>query len=192
MKQKIWIFITAIKTIKPHVLIGATGAPGVFTHEVIELMSKINERPAIFALSNPTSRAECTAEQAYTWSEGRAVFASGSPFGIVEYNGKFFKPGQGNNAYIFPGIGLGAIVCNAKLITDDMFLVAAKALADQVSESDLEAGALYPPLTDIRCISRKIAKAVIEYAYENDLVPVRPLHDSVERMIDDYMYDPTY
>ena len=185
-------FITAIKTIKPHVLIGATGAPGVFTHEVIELMSKINERPAIFALSNPTSRAECTAEQAYTWSEGRAVFASGSPFGIVEYNGKFFKPGQGNNAYIFPGIGLGAIVCNAKLITDDMFLVAAKALADQVSESDLEAGALYPPLTDIRGISRKIAKAVIEYAYENDLVPVRPLHDSVERMIDDYMYDPTY
>ena len=131
-------FVAAIDKIKPHILIGATGFPGTFTQEVIEHMSAINERPTIFALSNPTSRAECTAEQAYQWSEGRAVFASGSPFGEVNYNDQVFRPGQGNNAYIFPGIGLGAVVCNASIITDEMFLVAAKALAAQVSEEDLK------------------------------------------------------
>ena len=185
-------FIPAIDKIKPHVLIGATGSPGTFTQEIIEHMSKINERPTIFALSNPTSRAECTAEQAYAWSEGRAIFASGSPFGTVEYNGKYFKPGQGNNAYIFPGIGLGGIVCNAKLITEDMFLIAAKNLAAQVSESDLGAGSVYPPLADIRSISRQIAKVVVEYAYENNLAQLLPQPDSIEEHIASYMYDPTY
>ena len=101
-------FVPALDTIKPHILIGATGFPGTFTQEVIEHMSDINDRPVIFALSNPTSRAECTAEQAYEWSQGRAIFASGSPFGEIEYGNKTFRPGQGNNAYIFPGIGLGA------------------------------------------------------------------------------------
>lgn len=185
-------FTQAIDQIKPHVLIGATGAPGTFTQEVIEHMCKVNERPTIFALSNPTSRAECTAEQAYTWSQGRAIFASGSPFGVVEYNGTFFKPGQGNNAYIFPGIGLGAVVCNSKIITDDMFLLAARNLADQVSDTDLDAGAVYPPLTDIRNISRKIAKVVVEYAYDHNLARLMPRPDSIEKLITDYMYDPTY
>lgn len=184
-------FVAAIDDIKPHVLIGATGSPGTFTQEVVEHMSRINDRPTIFALSNPTSRAECTAEQAYVWSEGRVIFASGSPFGTVEYNGNFFKPGQGNNAYIFPGIGLGAVVCNAKLITDEMFLIAARTLASLVSESDLKAGAVYPPLTDSRNISRRIAKAVVEHAYENNLAQL-PRPDSIEELISNYMYDPSY
>ena len=107
-------FVGAIDALKPNVLIGATGAPGTFTQEVVERMCAFNTRPVLFALSNPTSRAECTAEQAYEWSRGRAVFASGSPFGAVTYQGRTFRPGQGNNAYVFPGIGLGAIVCRAR------------------------------------------------------------------------------
>ena len=188
-----WLeFVPAIDAIKPHILIGATGFPGAFTREVIEHMSNINEHPTIFALSNPTSRAECTADQAYEWSQGRAIFASGSPFGEVEYAGKTFKPGQGNNAYIFPGIGLGAVVCNASLIKDEMFLVAAKSLAAQVSEQDLAAGALYPPLSNIRELSLKIAIAVIDYAYENNLARLQLRPDSMEQYVANYMYDPTY
>jgi len=119
-------FNEAINKIKPHVLIGATGAPGTFTQEIIESMAFINDRPTVFALSNPTSRAECTAEQAYEWSGGNIIFASGSPFSPVIYDGITFIPGQGNNAYVFPGIGLGALACGAKLLTDDIFLIAAK------------------------------------------------------------------
>jgi malate dehydrogenase (oxaloacetate-decarboxylating)(NADP+) len=106
-------FLDAIEAIRPHILIGATGAPGTFTQAVIERMSRINDRPVVFALSNPTSKAECTAEQAYWWSRGKAVFASGSPFPPVVYDGKTFRPAQGNNAYVFPGIGLGAVACRA-------------------------------------------------------------------------------
>ena len=107
-------FLQAIDAIRPHVLIGATGAPGTFTRAVVEKMSALNERPVIFALSNPTSKAECTAEQAYDWSQGRAVFTSGSPFDTVTFRGKELRPGQGNNAYVFPGIGLGAVACRAR------------------------------------------------------------------------------
>lgn len=184
-------FIEAIDTIQPDVLIGATGAPSTFTEEVIGHMSAINERPVVFALSNPTSKAECTAEQAYTWSEGRVIFASGSPFDNVTYNGKTFRPGQGNNAYIFPGIGLGAIHCNAKRIPDELFLVASKTLAELVSDDDLSKGTLYPPLTDIRNVSLKIATAVAEKAYELGIAQnERP--DDLEQSIADYMFDPTY
>ena len=184
-------FVDAIKEIKPHILIGATGAPGTFTQEVIEAMSAINDRPAIFALSNPTSRAECTAEQAYEWSEGRAIFTSGSPFDAVELGGKRHQPGQGNNAYVFPGIGLGAIACQAKHIDDAMFLAAAEALAEQVSQSNLDAGTLYPPLSDIRAVSLHIAVAVAEKAYATGLAQLsRPadLKGHIERM----MYQPDY
>ena len=142
-------FVSAINEIKPHILIGATGAPGTFTQEVIEAMSALNERPAIFALSNPTSRAECTAEQAYEWSKGKAIFTSGSPFDAISHEGKTLKPGQGNNAYIFPGVGLGAIACEATHITDEMFLASARSLAELVSEEDLSTSTLYPPLKDI-------------------------------------------
>ena len=114
-------FTDALRSVRPHVLIGATGAPSTFTREVIETMAEINERPIIFALSNPTSRAECTAEQAYSWSGGRAVFASGSPFASVAFEGRSFQPGQGNNAYIFPGVGLGAVACQASRVSDRCF-----------------------------------------------------------------------
>ncbi|MDB3935927.1 NAD-dependent malic enzyme, partial [Granulosicoccus sp.] len=162
-------FIDAINKIKPHVLIGATGAPGTFSKEVIEAMTALNDRPAIFALSNPTSRAECTAEQAYEWSQGKAVFTSGSPFGPVEHQGKTLKPGQGNNAYIFPGIGLGALACRASTISDEMFLASARSLANMVSDENLESATLYPPLTDIREASLNIATALAEKAYEQGL-----------------------
>lgn len=183
--------ISAIKQIKPHVLIGATGFPGTFTQEVVELMAEFNERPAIFALSNPTSRAECTAEQAYLWSQGRAIFTSGSPFLEVHYLDKVFKPGQGNNAYIFPGIGLGAIVSKAERITEDMFLAAAKAVADLVSEEDLSVGSIYPQLENIRDVSIQIAIAVAEEAIKSDISTIES-SDNLKQKIQDYMYDPAY
>jgi malate dehydrogenase (oxaloacetate-decarboxylating)(NADP+) len=183
--------VSAIKQIKPHMLIGATGFPGTFTQEVIELMAELNERPAIFALSNPTSRAECSAEQAYEWSQGRAIFTSGSPFSEVNYQGKVIKPGQGNNAYIFPGIGLGAIVSEAERITEDMFLASAKAVAELVSEEDLSVGSIYPPLRNIREVSLQIAIAVAEEAIKSDISTIENA-DNLKQKILDYMYDPTY
>ena len=184
-------FVDAIKAIKPHVLIGATGAPGTFTQEVIETMAQINDRPAIFALSNPTSRAECTAEQAYEWSDGRAIFTSGSPFDAVERNGKTHQPGQGNNAYVFPGIGLGAIACQAKNIDDKMFLAAAEALAFQVSQESLDAGTLYPPLSEIRDVSLSIAVAVAKKAYETGMAQLEAPADLTAH-IKDMMYQADY
>ncbi len=184
-------FVDAIREIKPHVLIGATGAPGTFTEEVIKTMSDVNERPAVFALSNPTSRAECTAEQAYAWSDGRAFFSSGSPFGPVVHEGRTHRPGQGNNAYIFPGIGLGVIASGATRITDEMFMVAARTLANMVSEEDLAAGALYPPLTDIRAVSLAIAVEVAKEAHRAGLA-VEAMPDDLEAAIADTMYDPVY
>ncbi|KAF5933980.1 hypothetical protein HYC85_030151 [Camellia sinensis] len=118
--------IDAIKAIKPTVLIGSSGAGSTFTKEVVETMTSLNEKPVILALSNPTSQSECTAEEAYTWSKGRAIFASGSPFGPVEYDGKVYLSGQANNAYIFPGLGLGLIISGAIRVHDDMLLVACK------------------------------------------------------------------
>ncbi|MEP6342439.1 MAG: NAD-dependent malic enzyme [Maricaulaceae bacterium] len=184
-------FVDAINAIKPHILIGATGAPGTFTQAVIEAMSAINDRPAIFALSNPTSRAECTAEQAYKWSKGRAIFTSGSPFDAVELNGKTHQPGQGNNAYVFPGIGLGAIACQAKAIDDDMFLAAAEALALQVSQANLDVGTLYPPLSDIREVSLHIAVAVAQKAYQSGVAQSERPKDLTAH-IKAMMYEPDY
>lgn len=184
-------FAGAIRALKPQVLIGATGAPGTFTEEIVGLMADINPRPAIFALSNPTSRAECTAQQAYAWSRGQAIFCSGSPFAAVTVNGRDYRPGQGNNAYIFPGIGLGAVACGATRIDDDMFLAAAQALANEVSEADLAAGSIYPPLADIRALSLTIAVAVAEVAYAQDLAR-RPKPDDLRQAIADSMYEPAY
>lgn len=182
--------IHAIGSIKPHILIGATGAPGTFTQEVIELMTRINDRPVIFALSNPTSKAECTAEQAYTWSDGKVVFSSGSPFGKIVYKGKEYHPGQGNNAYVFPGIGLGAIVSNAKTIPDDLFLIASRTLAKLVSEQNIQNGALYPRLTEIRNISLNIAVAVAEKVYALGISKNKNKPENLKQIITDYMYDP--
>ena len=182
-------FIEAIDAIRPQVLIGATGAPGTFTQAVVERMSAINPRPAIFALSNPTSKAECTAEQAYSWSGGRAIFASGSPFPPVTYDGRTYRPTQGNNAYVFPGIGLGAIACRARTLPDELFLTAARALADLVGQQDLDQGSLYPPLKDIRTISLAIATSVATKAYDRKLARAKRPRD-VRHSIEAMMYHP--
>jgi malate dehydrogenase (oxaloacetate-decarboxylating)(NADP+) len=182
-------FVRAIGAIRPNVLIGATGAPGTFTRDAIERMCAINRRPAIFALSNPTSRAECTAEQAYAWSRGKAIFTSGSPFGEVAYKGRRLHPGQGNNAYVFPGVGLGAVACRARTISDPMFLAAARALAGLVGKDDLSRGSLYPPLKDIRQISLTIATSVAETAYASHLARGRR-PGSVRKRIREFMYNP--
>jgi len=166
-------FGEAIDAIKPDILIGATGAPATFTQDVVERMSAVNARPVLFALSNPTSRAECTARQAYAWSRGRAVFASGSPFAKVTLDGREFRPGQGNNAYVFPGVGLGAVFCRARRIPDEFFLAAARTLAGLVTVDDLDSGTLYPPLRDIRRISLEIAVAVAETAYRLKVAQAR-------------------
>jgi malate dehydrogenase (oxaloacetate-decarboxylating)(NADP+) len=182
-------FVEAIDAIRPHVLIGATGAPGTFTRTVIERMSRINKRPAIFALSNPTSQAECTAEQAYSWSGGRAIFASGSPFAPVTYEGMTLRPAQGNNAYVFPGIGLGAVACRARNLPDELFLAAARTLAGLVRQNDLDQGSLYPPLKEIRKISLAIAVSVATKAYAMNLArKKRPR--TVRRSVEALMYRP--
>jgi malate dehydrogenase (oxaloacetate-decarboxylating)(NADP+) len=182
-------FVEAIDAIRPQVLIGATGAPGTFTQTVIERMSAINARPAIFALSNPTSKAECTAEQAYAWSRGQAIFASGSPFAPVTHEGRTHRPAQGNNAYVFPGIGLGAIACKARTLPDELFLAAAKTLAGMVRKQDLDQGSLYPPLQDIRRISLAIATDLAAKAYAMKLARAsRPRN--ILRGIEKLMYEP--
>lgn len=186
-------FLSAIEHVKPHVLIGATGAPGTFTEQVVRKMAEINETPVIFALSNPTSRAECTAEQAYDWSDGRALFSSGSPFKPVVREGRVHRPGQGNNAYIFPGIGLGAIVGELRRLPEPLFLVAARALAAFVTEADLAEGALYPKLSDIRAVSKAIAEQVARAGDELALscLDAAAIEDLPAR-IEAYMYEPVY
>ena len=184
-------FLDAVKLLKPTAILGLSGQPQTFTKDIIEAMAEINERPLISALSNPTSKAECTAEQAYRWSEGRAVFASGSPFDPVKYNNQVFVPGQGNNAYIFPGVGLGAIVSRSRVVTDDMFLAAAHSLANLVTEHDLERGRVYPPLSRIREVSAKIAYDVATIVYDRGYTDKeRP--DDIMADIHDYMYKPIY
>ena len=182
---------SAVEALRPTALIGVSGQPGTFSQPVLEAMARLNDRPIVFALSNPTSKAECTAEQAYTWTEGRAIFASGSPFAPVTLAGKTYVPGQGNNAYIFPGVGLGAAACGARRVTDEMFFAAAQALAQQVSESDLERGLIYPPLTAIREVSAAIAAAVAQTAYRRGLA-TRPKPSGLLADIKARMYVPRY
>src|SRR5476651_305445 len=162
-------FLSAIKDIKPTVIIGVAVVGGTFTPEVLRTMAQINKQPIIFALSNPTSKAECSAEEAYRHTGGRALFACGSPYDPVKLDGATFVPRQGNNSYIFPGIGLGAIASGARLITDEMFMVAAHTLANLVSDIDIEQGSLYPALPRIREVSAHIAAAVADVAYQRGL-----------------------
>ncbi len=184
-------FITAIRELKPTAIVGVSGRFGSFTRESVEEMTRINERPIVFALSNPTSKAECTAEQAYTWSRGKAVFASGSPFDPVEYQGKTLVPGQGNNAYIFPGIGLGIVVSQARHVTDEMFSAAARALAAQASEADLAMGRIFPSLQRIREVSVGIATAVAQVAYDQGLARA-PEPEDLESRVREEMFQPVY
>ncbi|NCF73602.1 MAG: oxaloacetate-decarboxylating malate dehydrogenase [Gammaproteobacteria bacterium] len=184
-------FLAALNDLQPTAILGLSGQPQTFTKDIIEAMAKINERPVVFALSNPTSMAECTAEQAYSWSDGRAVFASGSPFDPVTVDNQTFVPGQGNNAYIFPGVGLGVIASQSRTITDEMFLAAAHSLAEQVSESDIERGRLYPSLARIREVSARIAYDVAKMAYDNQLTDKEEPEDLLAD-IHQHMYQPVY
>jgi malate dehydrogenase (oxaloacetate-decarboxylating)(NADP+) len=183
--------LAAVESLRPTAIVGVSGQPSTFTQPVLEVMARINARPIVFALSNPTSKAECTAEEAYTWTGGQAIFASGSPFPPSTLGDKTFVPGQGNNAYIFPGVGLGAISCGARIVTDEMFFVAAEALAQQVDEEDLEQGLIYPPLTEIRAVSAAIAAAVAEIAYQRGLA-TQPRPDDLMAHIEAQMYVPDY
>ncbi|CAA7013934.1 unnamed protein product [Microthlaspi erraticum] len=182
----------AIKAIKPTVLIGSAGIGRAFTKEVIEAMSSINERPLIMALSNPTTQSECTAEEAYTWSNGRAIFASGSPFDPVEYEGNVFVSTQANNAYIFPGFGLGLVISGAIRVHDDMLLAAAEALAGQVSKENYEKGMIYPSFSSIRKISAHIAANVATKAYELGVAGRLPRPEDIFKCAESSMYSPTY
>ncbi|MFN2138105.1 MAG: NAD-dependent malic enzyme [Candidatus Promineifilaceae bacterium] len=185
--------LEAVQALQPTALIGVSGQPKTFTKEIVEEMARLNEQPLIFALSNPTSKAECTAEEAYTWTDGRAIFASGSPFDPVTLkDGRRFVPGQGNNSYIFPGVGLGITTVGAKRVTDKMFLAAAKALAEQVTAEDLALGRIYPSLTRIRDVSAYIAAAVAKIAYDDELAtepkPYNLLAYVKERMHHQYFF----
>jgi malate dehydrogenase (oxaloacetate-decarboxylating)(NADP+) len=184
-------FLGAVKALKPTAIIGASATAGLFTREVIEEMSRLNERPIVFALSNPTSKAECTAEQAYAWSAGRALFASGSPFDPVTLDGRRFVPRQGNNSYIFPGVGLGVVAVRSTRVTDEMFMAAARTLAASVGEDDLAQGSLYPPLNRVREVSAHIAVEVAEVAFRNGLADIDRPADLLE-YVRSQMYEPSY
>ncbi|MBC8127376.1 MAG: NAD-dependent malic enzyme [Gloeobacteraceae cyanobacterium ES-bin-144] len=189
---KVETLAEAVEILRPTALIGVSGMPSKFTEEIIAKMADINERPIVFALSNPTSKAECTAETAYRASGGRAIFASGSPFPALELDGRTFVPGQGNNVYIFPGVGLGALVIESSEVSERMFLVAARTLAEIVTLDDLALGRIYPPLTNIRDVSVKIAVAVAKEAIHSGLAGLRLEDEEVEPCIRRCLYNPTY
>ena len=184
-------FLTAIQMLKPTAIIGVAAVGGAFTPEVLKTMAEINDRPIVFALSNPTSKAECSAEEAYRLTGGRALFACGSPYDPVRLDGKTFVPRQGNNSYIFPGVGLGAIAIGSRLVTDEMFMAAAHTLAYLVNLDDIEQGSLYPALPRIREVSAHIAVAVAEVAYKRGLATL-PRPNNLMAFIESQMYDPQY
>ncbi|KAM0912795.1 hypothetical protein ACQ4PT_012597 [Festuca glaucescens] len=184
--------LEAVQSIKPTVLIGTSGVGKTFTQEVVEAMASFNEKPVIFSLSNPTSHSECTAEEAYTWTKGTAVFASGSPFDPVEYEGKTYVPGQSNNAYVFPGFGLGVVISGAIRVHDDMLLAASEALAEQVSQENFDKGLIFPPFTNIRKISAEIAARVAAKAYDLGLASRLPRPDDLVKYAESCMYTPLY
>jgi len=182
-----------VRTVKPTALLGVAGVGQAFNETVCRQMCENTARPVIFALSNPTTHAECTPEQAYTWTDGKCIFASGSPFDPVTLpSGKVMSPGQGNNVYIFPGIALGVIATGAQRITEEMFLVAAEALAEQVTEQDLEVGRVYPPMANIQDVSFQIALRVAQIAYMQGLATVIPEPEDKHNLIRSVLYSPDY
>ncbi len=183
--------LDAIRLLEPTALIGVSGQPSTFTREILEAMAKLNERPIVFALSNPTANSECTAEEAYTHTGGRALFASGSPFPNVTWQGKQLVPGQANNAYVFPGVALGIVASRATRVTDEMFATAARTLARLVSADALAKGHLFPPLTSIREVSMAIATAVAHVAFERGLAGTAEPRD-LPGFIGKQVFEPEY
>ena len=184
-------FLAAIEDLQPTAIIGVSTVPKLFNQAVIEAMARINARPIIFPYSNPTSRSECTAEEAYKWSEGRAIFASGSPFAPVQFGGKMFVPGQGNNVYIFPALGMAIYATQAKRVTDDMFLRAAMSVAEQVTQENLDSGLIYPPQSDILNSSLHVAEKVAGLIFDLDLAGV-PRPADIGEFIRSKVYEPAY
>ncbi|XP_050562736.1 NADP-dependent malic enzyme-like isoform X3 [Spodoptera frugiperda] len=181
-------FEACVAKIKPSCLIGCSTVGGAFTPNVLQQMAKNTERPVIFALSNPTSKAECTAQAAYDNTEGRCIFASGSPFPPVKYNGKEYHTGQGNNSYIFPGIALGVIATATHHIPETMFLTAARTLAHYVSEEDLAIGRIYPSLAELKEVSVNIAIEVAKMAYDEGLGSLYPMPRDFKKHIKRFQY----
>jgi malate dehydrogenase (oxaloacetate-decarboxylating)(NADP+) len=184
-------FLSAIHALKPTAIIGVAAVGGTFTPHVLRAMAEINQQPIVFALSNPTSKAECSAEEAYRHTSGRALFACGSPYDPVTLDGNTFVPRQGNNSYIFPGVGLGAIASGTRLVTNEMFMAAARTLAGLVTDADLKRGSLYPALPRIREVSTHIAAAVAKVAYKSGLAKGRA-PKNVLAHIKSQVYDPHY
>ena len=184
-------FVDAIRALRPTGIIGVSTVPKLFNQQVIEAMAEINERPIIFPYSNPTSRSECTAEEAYRWSSGRAIFASGSPFPPVEINGQKFVPGQGNNVYIFPAVGMAVFATEATRVTEEMFIIAARGVAEQVSDASLATGLIYPPQSQILEASLHVAIQVAEYIFDKGLARV-PKPRDVAAHIRGAAYRPVY
>jgi len=186
-------FKEAVAEFKATALFGVSGAGGAFNEAICQQLAQNCDRPVIFALSNPTTHAECTAEQAYTWTNGKCIFASGSPFDPVTLeDGQHFVPGQGNNVYIFPGLALGVIAASSSRIPEYMFLAAAETLAQQVSEEDLKQGRVYPPLTSIKEVSVKIALDIANLAYERGLAHHFPEPADKEKLVRSIIYNPDY
>ena len=183
--------LETVEEFAPSVLIGACAQPGIFTPPLLEALARLNHRPIIFALSNPTSRAECTAEQAYEWTHGQAIFASGSPFDPVRIDGQMWSPAQANNSHVFPGLGLGLLISGARRVTDEMFLAAAHALAAQVTETDLRQGRVFPPVARMRDVAAAVCVAVATVAYDQGHAEnARP--DDLASRATRFMYVPQY
>ncbi|MDP4220163.1 MAG: NAD-dependent malic enzyme [Bacteroidota bacterium] len=184
-------FVEAIETLKPTAIIGASTIGGAFTKEVIEAVARINERPIIFPLSNPNSHSECTAEDAFTLTNGRVLFASGSPFNPVTVGGSTYFPSQGNNVYIFPAVGLAILATEPEHVSDQMFLWAARALASQVTEEMVTRGIIYPPISEIRAVATEIAIDVATRIFDGGLATVdRPA--DIAKFVKSKMYYPEY
>jgi malate dehydrogenase (oxaloacetate-decarboxylating)(NADP+) len=184
-------FVETIKEIKPTVLIGYSTTGGAFTQHVVEVMSKLNDRPIIFALSNPTEKAECSAEQAYAWSKGKALFAAGVQFPDAALNGQTFHPGQANNFYIYPAVGLAIYAARPKRVTDEVFIAAAQANADQVSDIDRARGMLFPSQSNILEVEITTAVRVAEFMFDKGLATV-PRPADVRTFVEGQLYQPTY